>query len=59
MTNPFIPRSERQAQQNRDAFERTQEKARSINQANKDFWEEQNSKNKDYLDRLNKQRGVV
>lgn len=59
MTSPFIPRSERQAQQNRDAFERSQEKARSINQANEDFWKKKAEEDKSYLDRINKQRRVV
>lgn len=59
MTNQFIPRSQRQARENREAFERSKDKLQNINQSNKDFWEKKTSEDSAYLERINKQRGVV
>ena len=59
MTNQFIPRSQRQARENREAFERSKDKLQNINQSNKDFWENKASEDGVYLERINKQRGVV
>lgn len=59
MTNQFIPRSQRQVRENREAFERSKDKLQNINQSNKDFWEKKTSEDSAYLERINKQRGVV
>jgi hypothetical protein len=59
MTNQFIPRSQRQARENQEAFERSKDKLQNINQSNKDFWEKKTSEDSAYLERINKQRGVV
>jgi hypothetical protein len=44
MTNQFIPRSQRQARENQEAFERSKDKLQNINQSNKDFWEKKPAK---------------
>lgn len=59
MTNQFIPRSQRQARENREAFERSKDKLQNINQSNKDFWENKASEDGAYLERINRQRGAV